>query len=87
MSTTSPAIAKHAPPAYSQEARRKCGEEIETVAVPGIRPSFAKLQKANREFQTVMDVLAKNVADASQRVSGASIAREFGEGEYLMSPI
>lgn len=35
------AIAKHAAPAYSQEAAKKSGEEIETVVVRGIRTSLA----------------------------------------------
>jgi iron complex outermembrane recepter protein len=78
------AAAKHAAPAFSQEASKKSGEEMETVVVNSL--------EAKRESQTVGDVLAaedvgkfphENVAEASQRVSGVSISREFGEGERV----
>jgi iron complex outermembrane receptor protein len=86
------ALAKHAAPAYSQEAANTSGEDVETVVVTGIRPSLAKSLEAKRESPTVVDVLTaedvgkfpdKNVAEALQRVPGVSISREFGEGERV----
>jgi outer membrane receptor for ferrienterochelin and colicin len=74
---------EQAAPEVSQEAAKKSCAEFETAAV---------LLKTKRESQTVNDVVAaedvgnfpyKNVADALQRVSGASISREFGEGERV----
>jgi len=76
MSTTSLTLRANAtPPATAKHVARKSGAEIETVVVPGTHPSL--------ESQTVIDVLTayKNVAEALQRVSGASISREFGAGE------
>jgi iron complex outermembrane receptor protein len=86
------ALAKHAAPAYSQEAASTSSEEIETVVVSGIRASLGKSLEVKRESQAVVDVLTsedvgkfpdKNVAEALQRVSGVSISREFGEGERV----
>ncbi|HEY6123678.1 MAG TPA: TonB-dependent receptor, partial [Steroidobacteraceae bacterium] len=86
------ALAKHAAPAYAQEAATTSGEEIETVVVSGIRASLGKSLEVKRESQAVVDVLTsedvgkfpdKNVAEALQRVSGVSISREFGEGERV----
>jgi iron complex outermembrane recepter protein len=86
------ALAKHAAPAYAQDAASASGEEIETVLVTGIRASLGKSLEVKRESQAVVDVLTsedvgkfpdKNVAEALQRVSGVSISREFGEGERV----
>jgi iron complex outermembrane receptor protein len=86
------ALAKHAAPAYAQDAASTSGEEIETVLVTGIRASLGKSLEVKRESAAVVDVLTsedvgkfpdKNVAEALQRVSGVSISREFGEGERV----
>jgi len=86
------ALAKHAAPAYAQDAANASGEEIETVLVTGIRASLGKSLEVKRESTAVVDVLTsedvgkfpdKNVAEALQRVSGVSISREFGEGERV----
>jgi hypothetical protein len=64
-----------------------------TGSVCGLTGSGKKvLLKTKRESQTVNDVVVaedvgnfpyKNATDALQRVSGASISREFGEGERV----
>jgi len=86
------ALAKHAAPAYAQDAANTDGEEIDTVLVTGMRASLGKSLEVKREAQAVVDVLTsedvgkfpdKNVAEALQRVSGVSISREFGEGERV----
>src|SRR5512134_2783961 len=86
------AMARHAGPAYAQDAASNAGEEIETLLVTGIRASLGKSLEVKRESAAVVDVLTsedvgkfpdKNVAEALQRVSGVSISREFGEGERV----
>ena len=49
------AIAKHAAPAFSQEAAKKSGEEeIETVVIPGIRQGLAKSLEANVSLRPLL---------------------------------
>jgi iron complex outermembrane receptor protein len=86
------ALAKHAAPAYAQEAANSSAEEIDTVLVTGIRASLSKSLEVKRESTAVVDVINaedvgkfpdKNVAEALQRVSGVSISRDFGDGERV----
>ena len=68
------------------------GEKSETVQVTGIRASLKVSLDVKRESQNVVDVITsedvgkspdKNVAEALQCVSGASISREYHEGERV----
>jgi iron complex outermembrane receptor protein len=77
------ALAKHAAPAYSQEAAANSGEEMETVIVSGIRASIEQSIEVKRNADTRLEVVtaedvgklpARNVADALRGLPGVNIS-------------
>jgi iron complex outermembrane receptor protein len=77
------ALAKHAAPAYAQDAASTSGEEIETVVVSGIRASLEQSLDVKRNADARLEVVtaedvgklpAHNVADALRGLPGVNIS-------------
>ena len=71
-----------------KEASKK-GEEVEVIAVYGMRSSLRSAIDRKKEAGTAMDSIVaedisdfpdKNIGEALQRVTGVQLGREFGEG-------
>ncbi|AWB68063.1 TonB-dependent receptor [Saccharobesus litoralis] len=73
-------------------AEQTAEEEIEVIAVKGIRASAKANLNTKRFADSIVDAITaedigkfpdKNVAESLQRVAGVSITRDFGEGEKV----
>ncbi|WP_143869725.1 TonB-dependent receptor [Catenovulum sediminis] len=80
-------------PVYAEETESAVqDDEVEVIAVKGIRASTRANLNAKRFSDTIVDAITaedigkfpdKNVAESLQRIAGVSITRDFGEGEKV----
>ncbi len=77
-------------PAQAQTAAASTG--LEEIVVTGIRASLQRAMDVKREAETIVDAIASedlgkfpdsNVAESLQRISGVSIDRSGGEGQFV----
>ncbi len=77
---------------YTATAQESSGALLEEVTVTGIRGSLQRAMDIKRDAVGVVDAIAaedigkfpdQNVAESLQRISGVSIDRSGGEGQYV----
>jgi TonB-dependent receptor len=74
---------------FAEESNDAVKEEIEVIQVTGLRGSLSEAVNRKRFSETVSDTIVaedigkmpdRNIAEALQRITGVSIARDSGEG-------
>ncbi len=79
-------------PTVAQEAEQAVDDNVEVVAVQGIRGSLIKSSDIKRSSEGVVDAIVAeemgkfpdtNLAESLQRITGVSISRENGEGSQI----
>ena len=79
-------------PAFAQEASEAQADEVEVIAVQGIRGSLIQAQDIKRSSEGVVDAIVAedmgkfpdtNLAESLQRITGVSISRANGEGSQI----
>ncbi|MBN8808869.1 MAG: TonB-dependent receptor [Sphingomonas sp.] len=86
------AVAQDAPPAPTPDQSQAGGDANADIVVTGIRASLRKSLELKRDAQGVVDAISAeeigkfpdtNLAESLQRITGVSIDRSNGEGQFV----